>query len=168
MPCDQADRERKSIMSKINPLLQELNILTGNWELEVSNEGTILARARTNFSWIENGAFLIQHSEAEPPLPTTPKIWIDNNPNPLVVIIGIDDDSRQFWYMYADVRGVHRVYQMSLENGIWKIWGKAGPGFYQRFEGRFNSDNSIIPGWWEKSTDGKKWNLDFEVLFKKV
>lgn len=153
---------------KTNPVIEELNLFIGDWEMEASVEGTILACAKAKFSWVENHDFILHRSEAEPPLPTTPEIWIENNPNPLTVIIGLDDFSEQFYYMYADVRGVHRVYQMSLENGIWRIWGKAGPGFHQRFEGRFNSDNSIIPGWWETSVDGKKWNLDFEVLYKKV
>lgn len=149
-------------------MIEHLNILVGNWEMEASKDEIPLARAKTNFKWFENGAFLIQHSEAESPLPTTPQIWIDNNPNPLVVVIGLDDDSGLFYYVYADRRNVRRVYQMSLEDGVWKIWGKAAAQFFQRFEGKFSADNNIIIGKWERSTDGKNWELDFDVKYKRV
>jgi len=68
----------------------------------------------------------------------------------------------------ADARGVCRVYQMSLEDGVWKIWGQAGPGFYQRFEGSFSDDGTRITARWEGSKDGKSWTPDFSVTYTKV
>ncbi len=153
---------------KSNSILDQLNVFVGNWEMEASKDGIPLARAMTNFKWHENKAFMIHHSEAEPPLPTTPQIWLDNNPNPIVVIIGLDDFTKQFFYNYSDARGVRRAYQMSLENGVWKIWGRAAEKFFQRFEGRFITNNDIIIGKWESSEDGKNWNLDFDVKYTKL
>jgi hypothetical protein len=150
---------------KSNSVLDQLNVLVGDWEMEASKDAVPLARAKTNFSWYENHAFMIYHSEAEPPLNTTPKIWIDNNPNPIVAVIGLDDFSRLFYYVYTDIRGVRRVYQMSLEDGLWKFWGRAAQSFYQRFEAKFNADNNIITGKIESSEDGKFWELDFDVSY---
>ena len=153
---------------KSNPSLELLNVFVGDWEMEASKDEIPLARAKTNFKWHENHAFLIHHSEAEPPLPTTPQIWLDNNPNPIVVTIGFDDYSQRFFYNYADARGVRRIYQMSLENGIWKFWGRAAQNFFQRFEAKFNTDNNIIIGKIESSKDDKNWELDFNVRYTKI
>jgi hypothetical protein len=153
---------------KSNPNLELLNVFIGDWEMEASKDGIPLARAKNSFRWHENHAFMINYSEAEPPLPTTPKIWINNNPNPIVVVIGLDDFSKQFYYNYVDVRGVRRVYKMSLEDGNWKFWGRAAENFFQRFEAKFNADNNIITGKIESSEDGKNWILDFDVKYIKI
>lgn len=142
-----------------------LNVLVGEWEMEVSVGGVSLARAKTDFKWFEGGAFLIQHSVAEPPLPTTPQIWIDNNPNPIVVVIGYDDFSQKFYSVYTDVRGVRRVYQMSLEDKVWKFWGQAGSKFFQRFEGKISDNGNIINANVERSPDDKNWELDFNATY---
>jgi hypothetical protein len=70
--------------------------------------------------------------------------------------------------LYADARGVCRVYQMSLGDGVWKIWGQSGPEFFQRFTGNFSGDGSIITAYWEKSRDGSTWEYDFDVEYTKV
>ena len=155
-------------MEKSKPVFEGLEIFIGNWEMEASKDKVPLARAKTSFKWFENKAFLIQHVESEPPLPTTPQIWIDNNPNPITVVIGHDDTSRLYYYVYADARGVRRVYQMSLEDNVWKIWGMAGEKFFQRFEGKFNSDKNIITGRWESSENEKNWESDFDVKYERI
>lgn len=33
--------------------------------------------------------------------------------------------AKQFIQLYADTRGVYRVYQMSFQNGVWKVWRNA-------------------------------------------
>jgi hypothetical protein len=60
------------------------------------------------------------------------------------MITGADDHTETFSMLYADARGVCRVYQMSLDGAAWKIWGQAGPGFFQRFEGSFSDDATRI------------------------
>ncbi len=149
-------------------MIERLKLLLGEWEMEASVEGVPLARGKTTFEWFEDKAFLIQHSVSEPPLPTTPQIWIDNNPNPITAVIGLDDSSQKFCYIYVDARGVRRVYQMDLEDNIWKIWGRTGAKFYQRFEGIYNNDKETIESKWESSKDGKKWELDFDVKYVRI
>jgi hypothetical protein len=68
-------------------------------------------------------------------LPTTPDVWRQNSPFPIVTVIGPDDPSGAFSYLYADGRGVRRVYQMTLADGVWKIRGQAEPRFFQRLQG---------------------------------
>jgi hypothetical protein len=47
------------------------------------------------------------------------------------------------------------------------MW-RDSPNFYQRFEGKVDQDKKIIEAYWEKSTDGKQWERDFDMLFTKV
>ena len=65
-------------------------------------------------------------------------------PHSSVPIIGLDDASEQFTMLYADSRDVFRVYQMSPNDDVWKLWRDA-PGFSQRFTGAFR-DNDTIEG----------------------
>jgi hypothetical protein len=88
-------------------------------------------RGRAEFARVEGGAFLLQHATAEL-LPTTPEVWRENSPFPIVTVMGVDDPSGAFTCLYADGRGVRRVYQMTLADRVWKIRGQAGPRFFQR------------------------------------
>jgi hypothetical protein len=84
------------------------------------------------------------------------------------MITGADDHTETFSMLYADARGVCRVYQMSLDGAAWKIWGQAGPGFFQRFEGSFSDDATRITARWEGSKDGENWTPDFDVTYIKT
>ena len=127
-----------------------------------------MVRGRAEFAWLEGGAFLIQHAAADPPLPTTPPEWITNSPFPIVTVIGVDDPSGSFWYLYADGRKVRRVYQMSLAKGGWKLRGQAGPRFFQRFEGTFSGDGRTIAAYWDRSEDGETWQRDIDISYTKM
>lgn len=140
---------------KSNAALKRLEILVGEWETAVSVGGNLLGRGRVEFAWLEGGAFLIQHSEVEQagvPIATT--------------IIGPDDSAETWSMLYFDSRGVSRVYQMSLSDGVWKLWRQA-PGFSQQFIGTISSDGKVITGRWEKSGDGSNWEYDFDLTYTK-
>ena len=83
-------------------------------------------------------------------------------------IIGIDDFSETFGYLYTDGRGVSRVGHMTLEGREWTITDRAGEDFFQRFAGTLSEDGSEINGRWERSADGQEWELDFEITYSKV
>ena len=153
--------------SKRNPALSRLDALVGEWEIEASIEGQPVARSKTKFEWLEGGAFLVQHIRAEPPLPNTPPEWVANAPQEGTTIMGLDDATETFYMLYADSRGVSRVYQMSLSDGVWKIWRDA-PGFNQRFTGAFSDDGNTINSQWEFSKDGANWEIDFNFTYKKI
>ncbi len=108
------------------------------------------------FEWLEGGAFLVVHSDSEQAeFPTS------------TMIIGADDTIEAYCVLYFDSRSVSRVYQMSVRDGVWKLWREA-PGFSQRFTGTFSDDGRTITGRWEKSTDGLQWEHDFDLTYTKV
>jgi hypothetical protein len=150
-----------------NPALSRLDVLVGEWEMEVSVEGQPMARGKTAFAWLEGGAFLVQHVDAQPAQPSAPTEWEANAPREITTIIGLDDSTESFCMLYADSRGVYRVYQMSVEDGVWKVWRDA-PGFSQRFTGTFSDDGNTITAQWEYSSDGSNWEHDFDMTYRKV
>jgi hypothetical protein len=151
-----------------HPAMRRLDALVGEWEMQVSVHGQPLqGRGRTTFEWLEGGAFLVQHADAEPAQPGTPAELVANSPFPLAAIIGLDDSTERFSMLYADARGVARVYQMSLSDGVWKVWREA-PGFSQRFTGTFGDDGKTITGRWELSRDGSNWEPDIDMTYTKI
>lgn len=150
-----------------NPLLDRLDMLAGEWTQEAVVDGTVVGTARASFEWTEDGAFLVQHAQADPPLPETPPAWIENSPLPLVTMMGLDDTSERFTMLYADSRNVFRVYQMTLEDDLWTVWRDA-PGFHQRFRGTVEEGGRRIRGAWEASPDGTNWRVDFGQNYRRV
>ena len=65
-------------------------------------------------------------------------------------------------------RGVCRVYEMSIgEDGEWKLWREGEP-FPQRFSATISDDGETIVGRWEKAPDGRTWETDFYLTYRKV
>jgi len=147
--------------SKWNPAIERLGVLVGEWSIEITNmsfhpDPSAVARGHSSFNWIQAGAFLLQHSE------------VPNSDFPSsIAVIGPDDAAETYSMLYFDSRGVSRIYQMSLSEGVWMLW-RDFPGFSQRFVGRFSDDKSVINGRWEKSTDGSNWEHDFDLTYTKV
>ena len=69
--------------------------------------------------------------------------------------------------LYADARGVFRIYRMSLDDDSWRLW-RAAPDFHQRFTGAFRDDGQTVVGRWESSPDGSAWEPDFDMTYRKV
>ncbi|HEV2779389.1 MAG TPA: hypothetical protein VGX25_08300 [Actinophytocola sp.] len=149
----------------MHPALEPLNALIGEWNVEASVDGQPVARSHMVSTWLDGEAFLVQRTHSEPPLPTTPQVWIDNNPLPATTITGLDDAAGTFTQLYADARNVSRVYRLTLTDGALRIWRDA-PGFNQRFTGTVT--DTAITGAWEMSTDGTTWAKDFDLVYTKV
>ncbi|MEQ4716620.1 hypothetical protein [Nonomuraea sp. B19D2] len=145
-----------------HPALARLDLLVGRWTVQPKVDG--LGSAWTEFAWQDDGLFLRQFTDAEPPPPTAPQAWRDHAPFPTVSLFGLDDATEEFTMLYADARGVHRVYRMTLADGEWRIWRHA-PGFNQRFHGTFSADGDTVNARWERSEDGRTWDLDFEITY---
>ena len=141
----------------VNPALDELRFLVGGWDMELS-EASFLPdpdaklRGSVTFEWLEQGAALVMRMGGA----TAPgATWI----------IGRDDAEPDYQVLYADDRGISRVYQMSLGDGTWRIWRDA-PEFFQRFEAEVSADRAEINGSWQKSVDGgTAWTHDFKVRY---
>jgi hypothetical protein len=144
--------------------LSRLDVLVGEWETEASfaagffgpGSPPVTGRGRTTFHWLEGEFFLIQRATAEDPAAPS-----------AIMIIGTGETPETLEQHYYDSRGVARVYQMSLNEGVWKIWREA-PGFWQRYAGVFSADGRTIKGAWEKSADGSEWKHDFDLNYIKV
>jgi hypothetical protein len=153
---------------KMKSQFQRLEVLIGEWSMEASVANQPVARGKVAFDWLEGRAFVVQHVTADPPLPTTPPLWRANSPFPIVTVIGLDEASGLFSFLYADARGVRRVYRMSLEDGVWSISGQAGPAFFQRFQGAFSNGDRSITAYWDRSEDNQNWERDFDVKYTKI
>jgi hypothetical protein len=147
--------------NNINPALQELKQFIGTWEMEISNasflpDANATIKASASFEWFEEGEFLILRQGTK------------NQETPWAIwFMGHDKDAKNYTVLYIDDQQSSRVYEMSFENSIWKMW-RNGPQFMQRFTAETNKDKNIISGYWERSVDGKNWEHDFHLTYKKV
>ncbi len=141
-----------------NPALKQLEILVGDWEMELFNTSFLprpsdTVKGSISFEWMQDGAFLLMRMGDKPPRSPV-AMWL----------ISRDESTPEYTVLYYDDRGVSRVYQMSFTEGVWKIWREA-PGFSQRFEGKFSEDHNTVTASWEKSLDGTTWEHDFNVIY---
>jgi len=143
---------------------RRLKPLLGMWDMTATVAGKVTMRGWTSFAWADDGEFLIQRADADPPGDDVPQEWITNGPFPTTSIIGYDDSSRTFSMLYSDARGILRVYGLNLDAGQWRIW-RAAEGFNQRFTGNFSPDGKRIAAYWEKSGDGHSWSRDFDLTY---
>jgi hypothetical protein len=156
MTDDRTSAQASPQTSQPNAALSRLSEFVGQWQGEASLGGQPIGAGRTVFEWLEGGAFLIVHSDSEQAeFPSS------------TMIIGADDTTEAYCMLYFDSRSVSRVYQMSVRDGVWKLWREA-PGFSQRFTGTFSDDSRTIRGRWEKSTDGSQWEHDFDLTYTKI
>jgi len=131
--------------------------LVGRWEATAAHpaDPTATMRAEVTFEWHE-GAFLLQRSVTDHP----------DFPDG-VMIIGGDDATERFSVCYSDDRGVRRVYEMTVADGVWRQWRDVA-GFAQRFTGTFSEDGDTVTGAWEMCQDGETWTHDFDITYRKV
>ena len=143
---------------KSSPTLTRLGALVGEWDIEISfprNQSAIV-RGHASFEWLEDGAFLLMHSDAENP--ETPRA---------VAVIGFDDSARTYHMLYFDSRDISRIYEMSLNDGVWRMWRESSD-FSQHFTGTFSEDGDTITAQWEKSSDYSNWEHDFDLTYTRV
>ena len=141
-----------------NPALKRLSALVGEWTLGGGPpvDQPAGGQGRVVFEWLDGGHFLVQRWEIPHP----------DAPNG-IAIIGCDDSSEHCTMHYFDSRGVARVYQTDVRDGVWTQWRDV-PGFSQRFNGTFSDDGNTIAGRWELSTDDLNWEHDFDLTYERV
>jgi hypothetical protein len=137
--------------------LRRLEVLVGGWDTEAlfPFDPPVTVLGRTTFEWLEGGFFLIQRWTIEHP----------DAPDGIAVIGTASGET--FSQRYFDSRGVHRTYEMSLNDGVWRLW-RDSPGFAQRFAGRLCEDSATFEGAWEKSQDGSHWEHDFDLTYRRI
>jgi hypothetical protein len=140
--------------------VRELGAFIGEWTLAVAIPDA--PQGRVLFEWMPGERFLIERWDI--PHPDAP----DG-----VAIMGYDEGRGTLLQHYFDSRGVARVYEMGLKDGVWTL-SRTKPDFsplkfWQRFAGRFSADGRTIEGTWEISDDaGATWERDFDLTFRKV
>jgi hypothetical protein len=151
----------KKLMHKAavpNPLLEPFESLIGQWETVGDHPYLpgIVLHGRTSFLWIEDGAFLMMHSENdEGKIPSG------------IAIVGSDDASRQLFMLYFDERKVSRKYEVSFEEKVLKWW-RDDPSFSQRFACKISDDGDTMVGKGEMCKNGTAWEKDLELTYKRV
>jgi len=141
-----------------DPELRSLDRLVGEWVMKGSHpfDPTITVRGRVTFEWLEGGGFIIERWSIEHP----------DFPDG-IAILGADEATGNLRQHYFDSRGVARIYNMTMSDGVWSLW-RNDPDFSQRFAGTLADNGNTIMGRWERSTDGSTWEHDFDLTYTKV
>ena len=137
---------------------ERLEALVGDWRMEASPPGgpPWPGEGRVAFELLEEAPLLIQRWQVD--LPEAPNG---------VAVIGCDGMNDTYYQLYTDDRDVQRIYEMSLSDGVWKLWREGEP-FSQRFSGTFSEDDSTIAGRWETRVGGGGWEVDFDLTYTRV
>jgi hypothetical protein len=142
-------------MNQQNRPLKQFDSLIGEWDMVGTHPMIPQAvRGHSRFDWLKPDALLVWHFN-----------WESGSdiPNALSVI-GQDDAFEPCSMLYTDERGVSRIYQMTLERGIWKMW-RDTPGFSQRMTGTFSESGDTITVIGELSRAGSGWEQDLNVVY---
>jgi hypothetical protein len=151
-------------MTSSDASMKALEPLVGSWSAVPEWEGVppVDTGAPVSFEWMTGGRFLIQRWEV--PVPEAP----DG-----IALIGADPE-REGGYLqhYFDSRGVARVYKMSFEDGVWRLWREEPDfsplDFAQRYSGTLSVDGTTISGAWEIRHDGQPWAVDFKLNYTRI
>jgi hypothetical protein len=164
--ADRASLSRRNTMAittspKHNPALSHLELLVGDWEMELSNAAFLpnpsdTVKGHVSFEWVQDGAFLVMRMGNKPP-DSPDAIWL----------ISRDESTPDYTVLYYDARSVSRIYEMSFSESVWKMW-RESPGFSQRYEGKISKDGNTITAKWEKSSDGTTWEHDFNITYTRM
>jgi hypothetical protein len=156
----------------IEPALQQLNRLVGTWTTEATHPASpgLVVHGTVEMTWLEGERFLIHRARTDhPQFPDS------------ISIIGIMDRDRvedarttdsklaaapSLCMHYYDSRGVYRVYDMSIDESVWRLWCNA-PGFSQRFTGSVAHDGNTVTGRWELSQDDVNWANHLETTYRR-
>lgn len=142
--------------------MKRLEFFIGHWKMEVIHPHLQPnpISGETNFEWLEE-KYVLQRTHID-------KAEFPDN----MIVYDWDPKTGGYLAHYFDSRGVTRLYQMSVENGVWKMWRDAPDfsplDFFQRFAGRIDEAEKVIDGSWEISDDGITWNHDLKFIYKKV
>src|SRR3954463_8959783 len=140
--------------------MQQLETLVGSWEAEAAFSSTPEpVRGWMTIEWELGGRFLLQRLGTDHPAA----------PDGLCVIAP-NHRGDGYTQHYFDSCGVVRLYEMTLEAGVWTLL-RTKPDFTpldfsQRYVGRISDDGATIDGAWETSKDGgSTWEPDFGLKY---
>jgi hypothetical protein len=138
-----------------DPGLDRLDVLVGEWDAEMTHPQLPgVTRGHAAFEWLAGRRFLIFRSDVSPgAIPSA------------IAIIGGGSTPGTWPMAYFDSRGVSRTYQVSMDNGVWRMW-RDHPGFSQRATGTFDADGRTFRVRGELQEDGP-WKPDLDVVYRR-
>jgi len=155
------NKQSEGASQKPNPIFEYFAPLVGEWDTLGSHPLIPSAlHGHSSFEWLEGQALLRWHSVFE-------RAGEQPGPPQAVSVIGGDDTLEVYHMLYCDERGVSRIYETSLKDGIWRFWREA-PGFSQRYTATFSADGNTIVGHGELSRDNSTWEQDLDVTYTKI
>ena len=135
--------------------MEALEPLIGEWTTEVRHPDIGVVHGRMSVEWLDGGGYLVQRSSTE-----------DTRFPRGICLIGPTEAGDRIVQHYFDSRGVARVYETSLENGVWLTW-RDDPEMSQRFTGRFTDDGSAIEVTLERTEPDGTWVHDFDLTYRR-
>jgi hypothetical protein len=138
--------------------------LVGEWRLLAAfgDEPAADIGARVVFEWLPGERFLVERW-------TVP---VAEAPDGIAMIGADPKRDGSYLQHYFDSRGVARVYRMSFEDGVWKLWREEPDfsplDFAQRVAGTFSANGATIDGRWEICHDGTTWERDFDLTYTRA
>jgi hypothetical protein len=134
--------------------LQAFEPLLGEWTVEAVMPGSEdVLPGSMSVEWLEGGGYLIQRSRMEDPM--FPRG---------ISVIGPDRSGEKLVQHYFDSRGVARIYDISLEDGVLRIW-RDDPTFAQRFAATLAAD--AFEGLWQLARTPGDWQDDLKVTYRR-
>lgn len=144
-----------------NPALADVGFLVGDWDMALSDASFLpdpatVVHGRIETRLIEAGRLLAMRQIVEPSAPPE-ATWV----------IGRDESDSAYVALYADGRGVARVYEMTMSSGQWRMWRDSAQ-FSQRFDATVSADRNSIAGRWQKRPGDGVWEHDFAVTYTRL
>jgi len=156
----------------IEPNLEPLNRLVGTWATTATHPACpgLVVHGTAEITWLEGERFLIQrartdHADFPDSISIIGVIGRDRAGDARGLGSDLATESR-LSMSYFDSRGVSRIYEVSIDGGVWRLWRDA-PGFSQRFTGTFAESGDTIAGRWQVCEDDVHWKGDVEIDYRR-
>ena len=129
--------------------------MIGRWVTEAVHPAIdAVVPGTVTYEWLEGGRFVVQRSR------NAHELFPD-----AICLIGPPEDGDGLVMEYFDSRGVRRTYDISLEDGVLRIWRDA-PGFDQRVVATLGHDAFELH--WELAETPGEWQDDLKVTYRRV
>ena len=136
--------------------LDGFDVLIGDWTTEGTHPMVDeVVHGTVTFEWLEGRKFVIQRSHQEHEL-FPDAIWVIGPPETGVGLVA----------EYFDSRGVRRTYNVSLEDGVLRMWRDDEPDFAQRFEARLAPDEFEFVT--QLAREPGEWKDDLRQVFRRA
>lgn len=149
-------------------LAKQLNRLVGTWATEATHPARpgVIVQGAVDVEWLEGQRFLIHHAGTDnPEFPDSISIIGSMSRAHADAPQASTSAANDLCMHYYDSRGVFRIYDVSIDGDVWRMWRDA-PGFSQRFAGRFTDRGETIEGQWELR-EGAEWTDDLQITYRR-